>query len=102
MEKTDCILCRIVTGKIPSDIIYQDEEVIAFRDINPQAPVHLLVIPKKHIAYLTDLTEEDTSLMGHMVKVANQHNRSPQCQRAIALFIFLEDYPIDGRFDQGQ
>jgi histidine triad (HIT) family protein len=68
----DCIFCRIITGKIPSDIIYQDEEVIAFRDINPQAPVHLLVIPKKHIAYLNNLTEEETPLMGHMVRVANQ------------------------------
>ena len=68
----DCIFCRIVVGKIPSDIVYQDEEVVAFRDINPQAPVHLLVIPKKHIACLADLTEEETPLMGHMVKVANQ------------------------------
>ena len=71
-EKVDCIFCRIVAGKIPSDILYQDEEVVAFRDINPQAPVHLLVIPKKHIAYLTDLTEEELPLIGHMVKVANQ------------------------------
>ena len=68
----DCIFCRIITGKIPSDVIYQDEGVIAFRDINPQAPVHLLVIPKKHIAYLTDLTEEELPLIGHMVEVANQ------------------------------
>ena len=68
----DCIFCRIVTGKIPSDVVYQDEEVVAFRDINPQAPVHLLVIPKKHIACLSDLSKEDTPLMGHMVRVANQ------------------------------
>ncbi len=68
----DCIFCRIVVGKIPSDIVYQDEEVVAFRDINPQAPVHLLVVPKKHIACLSDLKEEETPLMGHMAKVANQ------------------------------
>ena len=68
----DCIFCRVVTGKIPSDIIYQDEEVIAFRDINPQTPVHLLVIPKTHIACLSDLGDEDTLLIGHMVKVANE------------------------------
>jgi len=68
----DCIFCRIVEGKIPSDIIYQDEEVLAFRDINPQSPVHLLVIPKKHFTSLLDLTEEDASLMGHMVGVANK------------------------------
>jgi histidine triad (HIT) family protein len=70
--KVDCIFCRIVAGKIPSDILYQDEEVVAFRDINPQAPVHLLVIPKKHITYLADLTEKGTPLVGHMVSVANQ------------------------------
>ncbi len=68
----DCIFCRIVAGKIPSDIVYQDEEVIAFRDIHPQAPVHLLVVPKKHIACLSDLKEEEAPLMGHMVSVANQ------------------------------
>jgi len=76
MEKTDCIFCRIITGKIPSDIVYQDEEVVAFRDINPQAPVHLLVIPKKHIACLSDLEDEDTPLVGHMVGVANQLAKS--------------------------
>ena len=68
----DCIFCRIVAGKIPSDILYQDEEVVAFRDINPQAPVHLLVIPKKHITYLADLNEKGAPLVGHMVSVANQ------------------------------
>ena len=68
----DCIFCRIVTGKIPSEILYQDEKVIAFRDVNPQAPVHLLIIPRKHIPSLTELTEAETPLMGHMVSVANQ------------------------------
>ena len=68
----DCIFCNIVAGKIPSDIIYQDEEVIAFRDINPQSPVHLLVIPRKHFTSLTDFTEEEKPLMGHMITIANQ------------------------------
>jgi histidine triad (HIT) family protein len=68
----DCIFCNIVAGKIPSDIIYQDEEVIAFRDINPQSPVHLLVIPREHFTSLTNLTEEEKPLMGHMVIVANK------------------------------
>ena len=68
----DCIFCNIVAGKIPSDIIYQDEEVIAFRDINPQSPVHLLVIPKKHFTSLAQLTGEEKPLMGHMISVANQ------------------------------
>jgi len=68
----DCIFCKIVAGKIPGDIVYRDAEVLAFRDINPQAPVHLLVIPKKHITYLADLTEKDAPLMEHMVSVANK------------------------------
>lgn len=68
----DCIFCNIVNGKIPSDIIYQDEEVIAFRDIKPQSPVHLLVIPRKHYTSLLNVTEEDKPLMGHMVNIANR------------------------------
>ena len=68
----DCVFCKIVAGEIPSDILYQDDEVIAFRDINPQAPVHLLIIPKAHIASLTELTESQLALMGRMVSVANQ------------------------------
>jgi len=68
----DCIFCQIVAGKIPSEIVYQDDEVIAFRDINPQAPIHLLIIPKRHIPSLTHLSEEDLPLMGHMVNTANQ------------------------------
>ena len=68
----DCIFCHIIEGKIPSDIIYQDDEVLAFRDISPQSPVHLLIIPKKHFTSLLDVTEADASLMGHMVNIANK------------------------------
>ena len=68
----DCIFCQIASGTIPSDILFQDEEVIAFRDINPQAPVHILVIPKRHIPSLVQLTEADSALVGRMVEVANK------------------------------
>ncbi|MBA7615913.1 Purine nucleoside phosphoramidase [subsurface metagenome] len=68
----DCIFCQIVAGKIPADILYQDEEVIAFRDINPLAPTHLLIIPKKHISSLVRLSEAESSLIGDMVNAANQ------------------------------
>ncbi|UCE98487.1 MAG: histidine triad nucleotide-binding protein [Dehalococcoidia bacterium] len=68
----DCIFCQIVSGKIPSDVIYQDEEVIAFRDINPQCPVHILVIPREHFTSLIDITSHEASLMGHMISLANQ------------------------------
>jgi len=72
----DCIFCKIVAGQIPSDTLYQDEEVIAFRDINPQAPVHVLIIPRNHIPSLAHLAEADMSLIGSMAKVANQLAKS--------------------------
>ena len=68
----DCIFCQIAAGKVPSDILYQDEEVVAFRDINPLATTHLLIIPKKHIPSLTYLSEADLPLIGHMADIANQ------------------------------
>ena len=67
-----CIFCKIAAGEIPADILYTDEEVIAFRDVNPQAPVHILIIPGEHIATLADLPEEKSVLVGHMVNVANR------------------------------
>ncbi len=67
-----CIFCQIASGEVPSEILYQDEEVIAFRDINPQSPTHLIIIPKKHIPSLAHLSEAESSLIGDMVNVANQ------------------------------
>ncbi len=67
----DCIFCQIIEKKIPSTIEYEDAEVIAFRDINPQAPVHLLVLPKKHIARITEIKPEDYPLMGKLIAVSN-------------------------------
>ncbi|MEW6088713.1 MAG: histidine triad nucleotide-binding protein [bacterium] len=66
----DCLFCKIVEKKIKSDILYEDKECIAFSDINPQAPVHFLVIPKKHIPTTLAVREEDKNLVGHMVMVA--------------------------------
>ena len=68
----DCLFCKIVAGEIPSEILYQDDEVIAFRDINPAAPIHLLIVTRKHIPSLVHLTEADIPLIGHMTRVANQ------------------------------
>jgi histidine triad (HIT) family protein len=68
----DCIFCQIASGQIPSDIVYQDQEIVAFRDINPKAPVHILIIPKKHIASLDQLSQSDTALVGLMVAVASR------------------------------
>ncbi|HXX53307.1 MAG TPA: histidine triad nucleotide-binding protein, partial [Thermodesulfovibrionales bacterium] len=69
---TDCIFCKIIARKMPSKIAYEDDIALAFEDINPQAPVHTLVIPKKHIPTLLHLREEDAHLMAHLVKVANK------------------------------
>ena len=68
----DCIFCQIVAGKIPADILYQDEGVIAFRDINPLAPTHLLIIPKKHVSSLVQLSGAEAPLIGNMANTANQ------------------------------
>ena len=68
----DCIFCRIIAGEVPGEIIYQDERVIVFPDINPKAPTHLLIVPKKHIPSLAHLSEADSSLTGHMVNIANR------------------------------
>lgn len=66
----DCLFCKIINKEIPADIIYEDEHVIAFNDISPQAPTHALIIPRKHIATLNDIQGEDEALVGHMVKTA--------------------------------
>jgi histidine triad (HIT) family protein len=71
-----CIFCDIVAGKIPGDIVYRDDDVLAFRDINPQSPVHLLIVPVKHYTSLLDITEKQAPLMGHMVTIANKLARS--------------------------
>ena len=66
----DCVFCRIVAGDIPADIVYQDKELLAFRDINPQAPTHILIIPKAHIPSLNDITAKHQALMGRVVLLA--------------------------------
>ena len=62
----DCIFCMIAEGKIPSTKVYEDDEILAFRDINPQCPVHVLVIPKRHIASVDEVTEENSAVVAHI------------------------------------
>jgi len=69
---TDCLFCKMVSGQIKPDTVYEDDEVLAFRDINPQAPLHALVIPKKHITTLNDMRPEDAGLIGKMYLAARQ------------------------------
>jgi len=71
-SQVDCIFCRIVAGEIPTKIIYRDEDVVVFPDIAPAAPVHLLVIPVKHIPSIAALTDADVPLVGKMVAAANR------------------------------
>jgi len=75
---SDCIFCKIASGEIKSDFVYEDEDFAAFNDIDPQAPVHILIIPKKHIATLDDLSVDDSDLIGKMVltatRIAKKHN----------------------------
>ena len=68
----DCLFCRIVKGEIPTEFIYQDEEVVAFRDITPAAPVHILVIPKKHIEKLQDMSDNEGELLGKLILTAKK------------------------------
>ena len=68
----DCLFCKIIDGKIPSDIVYEDEHVLAFNDINPTAPIHILIIPKEHISTLNDIEENHTQTMGEMFLAAKK------------------------------
>jgi histidine triad (HIT) family protein len=66
----DCLFCKIIDKTIPADIVYEDDRVIAFRDVAPQAPTHILVIPRQHISTLNDLNEGNNELIGHILYVA--------------------------------
>lgn len=66
---SDCLFCKIVNGDIPADVVFQDDKVIVFKDINPKAEIHLLMIPRTHISSLADLTTEHDALMAHMMRL---------------------------------
>lgn len=72
MAQTDCIFCKIVAGEIPATTLYQDDLVTAFRDIQPLAPVHILIIPNQHSQSLAEMGDEDAQTLGRIVAVANQ------------------------------
>ena len=68
----DCLFCKMVAGTIPPDTVYEDDEILAFRDIHPQAPVHVLVIPKRHITTLNDVGDADAPFMGRLLLTAKR------------------------------
>lgn len=76
MSNTDCIFCKIIAGQIPAKIAFEDDKCLAFHDINPQAPTHILIIPRHHIASLKDATTQENELLGHLLitaaKIAGQ------------------------------
>ena len=84
---SDCLFCRLAAGEIPATIVYQDEHVLAFKDINPQAPTHLLVIPRRHISTLNDLTPEDDRIVGEVTRraaaLAREHGHADRGYRVV-------------------
>lgn len=66
----DCLFCKIIAGDIPSDKVYEDDRILAFRDISPQAPVHILIVPKKHIAGAQEITADNSAVVAHIFEVA--------------------------------
>ena len=83
----DCLFCRIIAGDIKGAIVYQDDRVVAFKDINPQAPMHVLVVPRRHIATLNDLTSEDDGLVGELTRraaaLAKEHGYGDRGYRTV-------------------
>ena len=77
----DCIFCKIITQQIPAKIVYEDEQTLAIEDIHPQAPVHLLVMPRKHLPSLTEMTPGDEPLLGHLFAVSAQLARERKLEK---------------------
>ncbi len=69
---SDCIFCKIVEGKIPADILQKSAEAVIFKDINPSVPVHYLIVPKKHISSIKEVSHEDEALLGHLILMAKE------------------------------
>jgi histidine triad (HIT) family protein len=93
---TDCLFCKIARGEIASSKVYEDEELLAFRDISPKAPLHFLVIPKKHIANLMELEAADSGLIGRLAYKAQELARELGCAEGGARFV------INCKSDGGQ
>ncbi len=88
MSDSNCLFCRIIAGQIPATKVYEDEHSFAFRDINPQSPIHVLLIPKKHIASLNEAGSDDHAVLGHLMlvvgKIATQEGIAESGFRVVA------------------
>ena len=84
---TDCLFCKVIAGEIPGTILYQDDTLVVLKDINPQAPTHALIVPRRHIATLNDLTAEDDQLVGEMTRraaaIAREHGHADRGYRTV-------------------
>ena len=84
---TDCLFCKIIAGQIPGAIVYQDDTLVAFKDVNPQAPMHVLIVPRRHIATLNDLGPGDDGLVGEMTRraaaIAAEHGHADRGYRTV-------------------
>lgn len=87
MPENNCLFCRIIAGDLPAELVHQDDRSIVIRDVNPQAPTHLLVIPREHLESLNDASQKDESLLGHLLRiaarVANQEGQAENGYRTV-------------------
>src|ERR1700750_2846889 len=91
MMNTDCLFCKILAGEIPANRVYEDEFCIAFPDINPQAPTHLLIIPKEHIASQAKALAEHKLLLGHLMATASDLGRANKLDKGYRVFVNTGD-----------
>jgi len=84
---SDCLFCKVIAGEIPGNFVHKDELLVAFKDINPQAPLHVLIVPRRHIATLNDLSVDDDALVGSMVRraaaLAKEHGYDARGYRTV-------------------
>ena len=84
---SDCLFCRVIAGEIPGHFVHQDEQLVAFTDVNPQAPLHVLIVPRRHIATLNDLSVDDDALVGSMFRraaaLAKEHGYDQRGYRTV-------------------
>jgi len=84
---SDCLFCKIIAGEIPGEVVYEDDDVVVLRDINPQAPLHVLIVPRRHIATLNDLAPGDDALIGSMFRraaaLAKEHGYAERGYRTV-------------------
>jgi histidine triad (HIT) family protein len=84
---TDCLFCKIIAGEIPGQIVYQDDRLVAFKDVNPQAPMHVLIVPRRHIASLNELSHGDDPLVGELIRraaaLAKEHGHAERGYRTV-------------------